>query len=91
MSAEAWLRAPMLTLHELVDRYDVLAHQFGEPVALSAFGLADDETESLFTTFDDDYHISRFFHFSNGEGKSYNIRGEAATHLLIDLAIRALL
>jgi hypothetical protein len=81
----------MLTLRELVDRYDHLAHQSGEPVALSAFGLADDETQSLFTAFDDDYHISRFFHFSNAEGKSYMIRGEAATHLFMDLAIRALL
>ena len=82
---------PMLTLRELVERYDQLAHQSGEPVALAAFGLSDEETESLFTTFDDDYHISRFFHFSNGEGKCFAIRGEAATHLFIDLAIRALL
>ena len=84
-------RVPMLTLRELVERYDQLAHQSGEPVALAAFGLSDEETESLFTTFDDDYHISRFFHFSNGEGKCFAIRGEAATHLFIDLAIRALL
>jgi hypothetical protein len=91
MSGEIARRIPMLTLRELVDRYDLLAHQSGEPVALSAFGLADDETQALFTTFDDDYHISRFFHFSDGEGKSYVIRGEPATHLFIDLAIRALL
>lgn len=91
MSGKAARQVPMLTLRELIDRYDFLAHQSGEPVALSAFGLADDETRSLFTTFDDDYHISRFFHFSNGSGKSYVIRGEPATHLFIDLAIRALL
>ena len=83
-------RVAMLTLRELVDRYDLLAHQSGEPVALSAFGLGDDETQDLFTAFDDDYHISRFFHFSNGEGTAYVIRGESATHLLMDLAIRAL-
>ena len=59
-------------------------------MALSAFGLGDDETQDLFTAFDDDYHISRFFHFSNGEGTAYVIRGESATHLLMDLAIRAL-
>jgi hypothetical protein len=81
----------MLTLRELVDRYDHLAHQSGEPVALAAFGLSDQETQNLFTAFDDDYHISRFFHFSNAEGKSYVIRGESATHLFMDLAIRALL
>jgi len=81
----------MLTLRELVDRYDHLAHQSGEPVPLSAFALNDDATQNLFTAFDDDYHISRFFHFSNVAGKSYLIRGEAATHLFMDPAIRALL
>ena len=81
----------MLSLRELVDRYELVARQSGEPVALSAFGLGDDETQNLFTAFDDDYHISRFLHFSNGEGKHFVIRGEAATHLFMDLAIRALL
>lgn len=81
----------MLTLRELVDRYDFLARQSGEPVALSAFGLGDDETRDVFTAFDDDYHISRFFHFSSEAGKSYVIRGEPATHLLMDLTIRTLL
>jgi hypothetical protein len=90
MGGKAARRVPMMTLRELVDRYDHLAHQCGEPVALAAFSLSDQETQSLFTTFDDDYHISRFFHFSNGEGKSFAICGEAATHLLIDPAIRAL-
>ena len=91
MSAGGARRVPMLTLRELVDRYEHLARQSGEPVSLSAFGLGDDETQRLFTAFDDDYHISRFFHFSNGEGKRYVIRGESATHLFMDLAIRALL
>jgi hypothetical protein len=89
--AAAARRVSMLTLRELVDRYDHLAHQSGEPVALSAFGVGDGETQNLFTAFDDDYHISRFFHFSNAEGKRYVIRGEAATHLFMDMAIRALL
>jgi hypothetical protein len=91
MSTEAARRAPMLNLRELVDRYELLALQSGEPVALSAFNLSDEETQSLFTTFDDDYHISRFFYFSNAEGKSYFIRGDSVTHLFVDLAIRALL
>jgi hypothetical protein len=91
VSGGAARRVPMLTLREFVDRYDLLAQQSGEPVALSAFGLGDEETQNLFTAFDDDYHISRFFHFSNGAGKRYVIRGEAATHLFMDLAIRALL
>jgi hypothetical protein len=81
----------MLTLRELVDRYDLLVRQSAGPIALSAFGLADDATQSLFTTFDDDYHISRFFHFSSGAGKSYVIHGESVTHVSIDPAIRGLL
>jgi hypothetical protein len=87
----------MLTLRELVDRYDLLADQSGEPVALSAFGLGDDETQNLFTAFDDDYHISRFFHFSldpaleQTPDKTYQINGFPQSHLSMDAGIEGIL
>ena len=81
----------MLTLRELVDRYDLLADQSGEPVALSAFGLGDDETQNLFTAFDDDYHISRFFHFSEAGGENFAINGIPATHVSLDPEIQTIL
>lgn len=91
MSAEAARRAPMMNLRELVERYAALAGSFGEPVALSAFGLAPGETASLFTALDEDYHISRFLHFAHSQGQSYVVSGEAVTHLAIDPAIYSLL
>ena len=91
MTPEAASPAPLMSLKELYRLYTSLAAKPGTPVPLSAFELSRAETEKIFSIFDEDYHISRFFHFSNGEGKSYLIRGEPATHLFMDLAIRALL
>ena len=81
----------MLSLKELVQRYAALAGNFGAPVALSSFGLSADETENAFTALEQDYHISRFLHFSSTEGKRFTISGEAATHVAIEPAIYSLL
>jgi len=83
--------ATMLSLKEAVDRYASLAKSFGEPVALSAFNLSPEETSQLFTALDEDYHISRFLHFSCGAGQSHSINGEAVTHVAIDAEISSLL
>ena len=53
-----------MSLRELVDRYRSLAGSFGQPVALASFGLDPAETERLFSAYDEDYHISRFFQFT---------------------------
>jgi hypothetical protein len=91
MSAEAARRAPMLSLRELVDRYRSLAGTFGQPVAISAFGLGQDEAERLFSSYDEDYHISRFFHFFESEGVRFVINGIPATHVSLDEAISSIL
>jgi hypothetical protein len=91
MSAEAARRAPIMNLRLLVERYLALAGVFGKPVALSSFGLTVPETEKLFSSYDEDYHISRFFQFSNSGGTSYNIDNEPATHISIDAEIRSIL
>jgi len=90
MNEEAAKRAPMLTLQQVVDRYHALSPGF-TPVALSAFGFTQDETQNLFNTLDEDYHISRFLHFSNKEGKSYLISGTEVTHVSIDATIQSIL
>lgn len=84
-------RAPMMPLHELVDKYRSLAGEFGRPVALSAFGLTRAETERLFSGYDEDYHISRFFHFSEAQGEIFSIDGIPATHVSIDPEIETIL
>jgi len=91
MSANAARRAPMMNLREVVERYATLATSFGDAVALSEFALAAEETQNLFSSFDEDYHISRFLHFSRSQGKSYVISEEAVTHIAIDPAIYSIL
>lgn len=91
MSAEAAGRAPFMTLRDLVVKYRALAGNFGEPVALTAFGLTTVETERLFSSYDEDYHISRFFQFSEGGGEKFSINGVPATHVSLDPEIQAIL
>ena len=84
-------RAPMMPLHELVAKYRTLAGEFGKPVALSAFALTPAETQRLFSGYDEDYHISRFFHFSENDGERFSIDGFPATHVSIDSEIQSIL
>ena len=90
MSAEAARRSRMLSLGEVVDRYLSVA-QFGKPIALSAFRLSREETQILFSSLDEDYHINRFLRFSNVEGNSYIVSGSVVTHVSIDEGIQSLL
>ena len=80
----------MMSLKEVVDRYHSLAQRSGDPVPLSAFHLSPEETSRLFTYLDEDYHISRFLHFSCASGERYSIAGERITHVAIDPAIASL-
>lgn len=91
MSAEAVRRAPIMSLSELVRHYRSQACEFGRPVALSAFPLDLGEIARLFSSYDEDYHISRFFHFSEADGQMFLINGVPATHVAIDAEIETIL
>jgi hypothetical protein len=80
-----------MSLGELIDRYLTLAGQFGQPVPLESFAFTAVETENLFSSFDEDYHISRFFHFTSQSGAQFSIDGAPATHVSIDAEIRSIL
>ena len=80
-----------MPLKDLVAKYVALAGGYGRPVALAAFGLDRDETERLFAAFDEDYNISRYFHFSRAEGAAYRINGFDHTHVSIDADIASVL
>jgi hypothetical protein len=86
-----------MNLRELVEKYRALAGGFGRPLPLTAFGLARPEAERLFGVFDEDYHISRFFHFSldpalqHSPAKTYQINGFAQSHVSIDADIETIL
>lgn len=86
-------RAPIMTLQQLVAKYQSLAGGFGIAVPLTAFGLTKPETEQLLTDYDEDYHISRFFDFTDVEGNAdkFHIDGVPATHLAIDTEIAKIL
>ncbi|HEY6129426.1 MAG TPA: hypothetical protein VIW23_14730 [Candidatus Acidoferrum sp.] len=88
--AESAPRAPMISLKELYRVYTTIAAKPGEPVPLSEFKMPAEETEKLFSVFDEDYHISRFFHFSNTGGRQFSINGESATHVSIDPEISSI-
>jgi len=81
----------MMPLRELVDRYLALAATFSAPVPISSFALSVAETEHLFSGYDEDYHISRFFHFSQAAGTPFSINGFPATHVAIDAEIQSIL
>jgi hypothetical protein len=91
MSPEAARHAPIMSLRELVHLYRLHAGDFGQPVALSAFHLSTTETERLFSAYDEDYHISRFFHFSEAGSQKFTINGFSATHVAIDAEIETIL
>ena len=81
----------MMDVREIVERYTSLAGGFNKPVGLQAFGLSVEETQRVFSSFDEDYHISRFLHFSREDGQSYAINGEEVTHIAIDSSIQSVL
>ena len=80
-----------MPLSDLVGRYRALTSEFGLPVPLAAFHLGPAETERLFSSYDEDYHISRFFHFSEGAGEKFSINGIPATHVSLDAEIETIL
>jgi hypothetical protein len=80
-----------MSLRDLVRSYLAQAGKFGLPVELSSFGLAKAETESLFSGYDEDYHISRFFQFSESAGEKFSINGIPATHVSLDAEIQSIL
>jgi hypothetical protein len=92
MSPGAAARQQFMDLREVIEKYKSLAAEFGQSVELARFGLSKEETEKLFGVFDEDYHISRFFHFTNVSGAStYSINGFPQTYVSIDAAISEIL
>jgi hypothetical protein len=88
-----------MELKEVVAKYLGVAGGFGKSVALSSLGLSKEEVEDAFSTFDEDYHISRYFHFACAAGvadpvdhqPSYQINGFPQTHVSIDAEVQSIL
>jgi hypothetical protein len=84
-----------ISLRDVVQKYRELAGGFARPVPLAAFDLSQEQTGRVFGIFDEDYHISRFFHFSlqpaGGSAPSYRINGFPQSHVAIDAEIETIL
>ena len=80
-----------MNLRGIVEKYLAIAGGYGRSAALADFGLDRDQTELVFAAFDEDYHISRYFHFSRVSGTAYTINGFEHTHVSIDAQIQEVL
>ena len=81
----------MISLQEVVEQYQALAKGFGVPVPLSSFVISNNDVSTIFSAYDEDYHISRFLHFSNERGQQFFINGIPASHVSMDAEIESLL
>ena len=80
-----------MQLREVVEKYLAAAGGYGKSVALSSLGFSRAEVEQVFSVYDEDYHISRFFHLRNESGESFNVNGFPQTHVMIDAEIQSIL
>ena len=86
-------RSPLetMTLRQIVEKYLAIAGGFAFLAPLADFGMEKSEAERIFGALDDDYHISRYFHFSQVSGPAYSINGFEQTHISIDEEIQTIL
>ena len=80
-----------MTLREIVEKYLAIAGGFAYLAPLAEFGLERKEIERIFDALDEDYHISRFLHFSQISGPAFSINGFEQTHISIDQDIQDIL
>ena len=80
-----------MTLQQIVEKYLAIAGGFAFLAPLADFGLSKSDVERVFSALDEDYHISRFFHFSQVSGTGFLIDGFEQTHVSIDEEIQSIL
>jgi len=80
-----------IELKQLVEKYLAAAGGYGKFVPLSDLKLSREEIEEVFGSFDEDYHISRYFHFACAAGANFQINGFPQTHVSIDEEIQSVL
>jgi hypothetical protein len=80
-----------MTLKQIVDKYLAAAGGYGKTIPLSALGLSRNEAEQVFGVLDEDYNISRYFHFQCAAGANYTINGFPQSHVSIDPDVQSIL
>ena len=84
-----------MRLPEVVKKYLAVAGSYGKSVTIASLEIPREETERVFDFLDEDYHISRFFHFRDVSGgnvsTTFLINGFPQTHISIDQEIQSIL
>ena len=80
-----------MNLREIVEKYLGIAGGFAFLAPLADFGLDRNDVERIFGALDEDYHISRYLHFSQVSGPAYTINGFDQTHISIDAEIQSVM
>lgn len=82
-----------------VKKYLEIAGEFGKPAPLVKFGLSKDETQKVFSAWDEDYQINRYMLLMlppseepahPREGEVYLINGFKCSHVCFQPAIQEL-
>jgi hypothetical protein len=80
-----------MELKEIIQKYLAAAGGYGRYVPLTELALSREEIEDVFGSLDEDYHISRFFHFACAAGANFQINGFPQTHVSVDAEIESIL
>ncbi|HWW51587.1 MAG TPA: hypothetical protein VN044_07610 [Verrucomicrobiae bacterium] len=80
-----------MELKEIIQKYLAAAGGYGRSVPLTELALSREEIEDVFGSLDEDYHISRFFHFACAAGANFQINGFPQTHVSVDAEIESIL
>jgi hypothetical protein len=80
-----------MELKEIIQKYLAAAGAYGRSVPLTELALSREEIEDVFGSLDEDYHISRFFHFACTAGANFQINGFPQTHVSVDAEIESIL
>jgi len=78
-----------MNLKEIVEKYLAIAGGFAFLAPLVDFGFERSDAERIFGALDEDYHISRYLHFTQVSGPAYSINGFEQTHIAMDEEIQS--
>ena len=80
-----------IELKEIVEKYLAAAGGYGKRSRSRRSDYRKKKSRDVFSTFDEDYHISRFFHFACAAGANFQINGFPQTHVSIDAEVQSIL
>jgi hypothetical protein len=80
-----------IELNDVIEKYLAVSGGYGKSVELADLGFSREDIETILGAYDEDYQISRFFHFACAAGSPYQINGFPQTHVSIDPDVQSVL